>query len=164
MSILKNKLNGFTETGEIFDLKDMISYYVLDILGEVAFGHPFDAQTQHGSPHLPAIEDHLLLSGVIGELPFQHLNKLLARYSPIPWMRRLVKSRNALKLTCAECVEEKISHLHARADLLQSLVYAKDPATGAKLTEEEINSEAFAMLLVTLPYPFSLFLFFLFSH
>lgn len=79
-------------------------------------------------------------------------------------MRRLVKSRNALKLTCAECVEEKISHLHARADLLQSLVYAKDPATGAKLTEEEINSEAFAMLLVTLPYPFSLFLFFLFSH
>ena len=146
MSVLKDKLSELAETGEMFDLKNIISYYVLDILGEVAFGHPFDAQTRCGSPHIPAIEDHLLLSGVIGELPFQWLNKLLAQYSPIPWMRRLVKSRNALKLTCAECVGEEISQSHARADLLQSLVHAKDPATGARLTEEEINSEAFAML------------------
>lgn len=41
-----------------------------------------------------------------------------------------------------------MNHPSQRQDLLQSLVDARDPETGVKLTEEGINSEAFAMLYV----------------
>ncbi|KAJ5468639.1 Cytochrome P450E-classgroup I [Penicillium sp. IBT 31633x] len=146
IEILLGKLNGFAKTGEIFDLKSTISYFVLDILGEVAFSRPFNAQLKGEADAIHAINDHLLLSCVIGELPLQNLSKFLARWSPVPWMRRLVKSRNDLKATCSECVRNKINNASGRRDLLQSLVTAKDVETGASLTEQEMNSEAFAML------------------
>lgn len=141
-----NKLNEFAKTGEVFDLKSTISYFVLDILGEVAFSRPFNAQARGEADEIHAINDHLLLSCVIGELPFQALSKFLARWSPVPWMRKLGKSRNNLKETCSECVRNKINNVSDRRDLLKSLVTTKDVETGASLTEQEINSEAFAML------------------
>ncbi|KAL4895982.1 cytochrome P450 [Aspergillus ambiguus] len=147
MGILIQKLRGYAETGEVFDLKETISLYVLDILGDLAFSRSFGAQLTGEAEQIPAINDHLLLSCVIGELPCQNLLKTLARWSPVPWMRRLVHSRNNLKKICADCVKYKIAHPAERRDLLQCLVEAKDPETGASLTEQEINSEAFAMLV-----------------
>ncbi|KGO39078.1 Cytochrome P450, E-class, group I [Penicillium expansum] len=147
IEILLNKLNEFAKTGEVFDLKSTISYFVLDILGEVAFSRPFNAQARGEADEIHAINDHLLLSCVIGELPFQALSKFLARWSPVPWMRKLGKSRNNLKETCSECVRNKINNVSDRRDLLKSLVTTKDVETGASLTEQEINSEAFAMLV-----------------
>ncbi|KAJ5961039.1 Cytochrome P450 E-class group I [Penicillium vulpinum] len=146
IEILLGKLNNFAKTEEVFDLKSTISYFVLDILGEVAFSRPFNAQLKSEADEIHAINDHLLLSCVIGELPLQALSKFLARWSPVPWMRKLVKSRNNLKVKCSECVRNKIHNASDRQDLLQSLVTAKDVETGASLTEQEINSEAFAML------------------
>jgi benzoate 4-monooxygenase len=98
---------------------------------------------------LHAINDHLLLAGVIGELPCQNFTKFLSRFSPVPWMRSLMKSRDKLKGICAGCVRFKIGNLEAtksRPDLLRSLVEATDPESGKRLSEEEINSEAFAVL------------------
>lgn len=59
-----------------------------------------------------------------------------------------MKNRNALKKVCAECVKYKIRNPAGRQDLLKSLVKAVDPDTGSTLTEQEINSEAFAVLWV----------------
>ncbi|KAJ5514829.1 Cytochrome P450 E-class group I [Penicillium fimorum] len=146
IQILLGKLNELVKTGEVFDLKSTISCFVLDILGEVAFSRPFNAQLRGEADEIHAINDHILLSCVIGELPLQTLSKFLARWSPVPWMRRLLKSRNNLKATCSECVRNKINNASDRRDLLQSLVTTKDVETGASLTEQEINSEAFAML------------------
>jgi len=146
IQILLDKIRALASTGEVFDLKSTISCFVLDILGEVAFSRSFNAQAKGDAEEIHAINDHILLSCVIGEMPFQSLSKTLARWSPIPWMRRLVKSRNNLKTKCSECVRNKINCASNRRDLLQSLVTAKDVETGASLTEQEINSEAFAML------------------
>lgn len=147
MKILVDKLQTLAKTGEVFDFKHMLSLYVFDILGEVAFGRSFGAQDREGElPELSAINDHLLLAGVIGELPFQGLSKTFARLSPVPWMRRLVKSRNDLKIICGNCVKYKIENTSGRPDVLKSLVEATDPESGARLTEQEINSEAFAVL------------------
>lgn len=146
IQILLDKIRAFASKGEVFDLKSTISCFVLDILGEVAFSRPFNAQTKGDAEEIHAINDHFLLSCVIGEMPLQALSKTLARWSPIPWMRRLVKSRTNLKKKCSECVRNKINCASNRRDLLQSLVTAKDVETGASLTEQEINSEAFAML------------------
>ncbi|CAG7921798.1 unnamed protein product [Penicillium olsonii] len=147
MKILIDKLQKCAKTGEIVDLKQMLSLYVLDILGEVAFSKSFESQANGHAEELDAINDHLLLSGVIGELPLQDFWKTLSRLSPIPWMRRLMKSRNNLKRVCGECVKFKINNPSDRPDLLRSLVEAVDPQSGSRLTEQEINSEAFAVLV-----------------
>ncbi|PLB42242.1 cytochrome P450 [Aspergillus candidus] len=130
LKILINKLQMCAKTGEILDLKQALSLYVLDILGEVAFSKPFDAQAKGHAEELHAINDHLLLSGVIGELPLQDFWKMLSRISPLPWMRRLMKSRNNLKRVCGECVRFKINNPSDRPDLLRSLVEAVDPQSG----------------------------------
>ena len=146
MKFLKNRLRTFAQTGETFDLKLLLSLYVFDILGSVAFGRPFGAQERGYEEVLPAINDHLLLAGIVGELPLQNVTKTISRWSPIPWMGRLMKNRDALKKVCAECVKYKINNPAERQDLLKSLVKAVDPDTGSTLTEQEINSEAFAVL------------------
>ncbi|ODM19222.1 hypothetical protein SI65_05839 [Aspergillus cristatus] len=147
LKFLQNRLRTFAQTGEIFDLKLLLSLYVFDILGSVAFGKPFGAQQRGYEEVLPAINDHLLLAGIVGELPLQNVTKTISRWSPIPWMRRLMKNRDALKKVCAECVKYKINNPTERQDLLKSLVEAVDPDTGSTLTEQEINSEAFAVLV-----------------
>ncbi|KAL4790966.1 cytochrome P450 [Aspergillus venezuelensis] len=147
MKILIDKLRTYAATGESFDFKHMLSLYVLDILGEVAFAKPFGVQMKGEAEELHAINDHLLLAGVIGELPCQDITKMLSRLSPVPWMRRLMKSRDKLKDICAQCVRFKIENTSGRPDLLKSLVEASDPETGKRLTEQEINSEAFAVLV-----------------
>ena len=70
MKVIIDKLKILAETGDTFDLKKMISLYVLDILGEVAFSRPFGAQIRNEAEQLQAINDHIFLSSLIGELPF----------------------------------------------------------------------------------------------
>lgn len=148
MDILIKKLENFAKTQEIFDFKREISCYVFDVLGQVAFCRSFRAQQDGAENELSAINDHLFLAGVMGQLPLQRVTKALVAWLPAPWLTRLIRSRNQLKKICAECVQHKMSKQTERSDLLQSLVQAKDPETGATLTEQEINSEAFAMLSV----------------
>ncbi|KAL4932004.1 cytochrome P450 [Aspergillus undulatus] len=147
MKIVIDKLRQYAKAGESFDFKHMLSLYVLDIFGEIAFAKPFGVQAKGVAEELHAINDHLLLAGVIGELPCQDLTKALSRISPVPWMRRLMKSRNKLKDICAQCVRFKINNTSERPHFLKSLVEASDPETGKRLTKQEINSEASAVLV-----------------
>ncbi|KAL3472180.1 hypothetical protein BJX99DRAFT_262594 [Aspergillus californicus] len=109
--------------------------YVLDILGEVAFGKPFSVQGQGDLEELHAINDHFLLAGVIGELPLQNVTEMMSRLSPVPWMRQLMKSRNKRKDICAQCVRFKINNTSDIPDLLKSLVGAVDPESGSRFSE-----------------------------
>jgi cytochrome P450 len=147
MSILIDHIKGYAKTGEIFDMKNLISYFVLDVLGDVAFDRSFNAQIAGHADEIPAINDHILLACVIGEMgAWQEVLKSLIKFSPIPWIRRLTRSRAHLKETCASCVNHKITNPSDRLDLLHRLLHCQDPETGAKLTELDINTEAFAML------------------
>ncbi|KAL4973622.1 hypothetical protein BDW66DRAFT_141808 [Aspergillus desertorum] len=113
MAILISKLHHFAKTGQASDLKHALNLYALDILAEVAFARPFGVQTTEDYEKLHAINDHLLLAGVIGGLPRQNLMKLLSRISPVPWTRKLMKSRNKLKVICAGCVRFKTENLES---------------------------------------------------
>ena len=149
LEILCDKIRVHAETGEVFDLKTHISRYILDILGEAAFSRSFDAQndTANKTHTVPAaINDHILLACIIGQMPFQSFSKLIVAWSPFERLRKLIKSRAYLKNTCAECVSHRINNPSNRKDLLGALIKAQDPETGAKLTELDINTEAFAML------------------
>ncbi|KAI1483473.1 putative cytochrome P450 [Daldinia eschscholtzii] len=148
MKILIEKLNRLAREQEVFDLKDLIAFYVFDILGEVAFGRSFNTQISEVAPEIPAINDHILLSSLLGTFPFRSFFKRITPVLPIPWLRHLVKSRDKLKRVCADCVENRRQQSSTdRPDLMQHLLDAKDPETRAKLTDAEVNSEAWAMLI-----------------
>ena len=57
MAILINHIKGYAKTGEIFDMKNLISCFVLDVLGDEAFGRPFNAQAAGHADEIPAIND-----------------------------------------------------------------------------------------------------------
>lgn len=147
IKILTEKLKILAQKQEVFDFKRLISFYVFDILGDVAFGRSFNTQISEVAPEIPAINDHILLSSLLGTFPFRSFFKSIIPILPIPWLRQLVDSRGKLKQTCADCVETRRQQSSAsRSDLMQHLLDAKDPETGAELTDPEINSEAWAML------------------
>ncbi|KAH7378988.1 putative cytochrome P450 [Cadophora sp. MPI-SDFR-AT-0126] len=135
IEILIHHLKGLAKSGDAFDLKTIIACFVLDILGEVAFSRTFNAQVTGGAGEIEAINDHVYLSCVIGELPCQGLLKTLVAWSPFPWIRRLLKSRAHLKSTCEDCVKHNLENRSQRPDLLASLIIATDPETGEKLTD-----------------------------
>lgn len=68
MKLLIDKLQIYAKAGEMFDLKKILSLYILDILGEVVFSKLFSIQAKGHSKELHAMNDYLLLSGIISEL------------------------------------------------------------------------------------------------
>ncbi|ENH72102.1 Pisatin demethylase [Fusarium oxysporum f. sp. cubense race 1] len=109
---LRNNLDHFCNSNQEFDLKDMIAFYVFDVL---------DA------------------------LPWM---KKVLPFIPIPWLQRLFNARAQLRKLTAACVRQRIDAGSIdRKDLLSCLLVAVDPDTGSKLTELDINTEAFAMIV-----------------
>ncbi|KAH7010076.1 cytochrome P450 [Ilyonectria destructans] len=146
---LRKNLDHYVKTEEVFDLKELIAFYVLDVLGELAFSRSFNSQVEQDSKKLPPINDHIYLSCLLGMMPeMMPFLKVVAAWTPLPWFQGLFRARKQLKNLTAECVshrmKEKISN---RKDLLTCLINAVDPETGATLTELDINTEAFAMIV-----------------
>lgn len=145
---LRKNLDHYVKTEEVFDLKELIAFYVLDVLGELAFSRSFNSQVEQDSEKLPPINDHIYLSCLLGMMPeMMPFLKVVAAWTPLPWFQGLFRARKLLKNLTAECVShrmrEKISN---RKDLLTCLINAVDPETGAILTELDIHTEAFAMM------------------
>lgn len=154
IQVFRRNLDHWAESGDFFDLKRLISFYVLDVLGELAFSRSFNSQVEQNVDKLPPINDHVYLSCMLGQLPelLPYLKKI-AEHSPIPWFQRLFAARKRLVDLTADCVRTRLSTTdHDRKDLLTCLINAVDPETGARLTELDINTEAFAMMYVTLSF------------
>lgn len=129
-------------------MKELVSFYVFDVLGELAFSRSFDAQIEKDPEKLPPINDHIYLACLMGMMPeILPFLRAVASWMPFPWLQSLFQARRQLRDLTAACVEERISHkLENRTDLLGSLISAVDPETGAKLTPLDIKTEAFAMV------------------
>lgn len=149
---LREKLESYAETGEIFDLKVIFAFYAYDVLGELAFSTQFNSQQLDDPAQLPPINDHIFLASLYGSLPsLLPYSMRWSRYLPIPWLQGLLRSRLKIRNKVSECVRKEIVEQKERPDknknLLTHLIAAKDPDTGAELTEDEICSEAFAFLV-----------------
>jgi cytochrome P450 len=145
---LLDNLAQRAKTGEVFDFKELIAFYMLDVLGELAFSQSFDAQIEQVPEKLPPINDHVFLACLMGMTPevLPYLRSVAA-WTPLPWLQRLFKARAQLKALTAQCVRRRLNEkVSGRKDLLSSLINAIDPETGARLTEVDINTEAFAMV------------------
>ncbi|KAH8889199.1 cytochrome P450 [Thozetella sp. PMI_491] len=136
--------------GRIFDIKELVACYAYDVIGELAFDQDFNTQDNPTVKNLPPIPDHILLSSLFGLVPsLLPYSITLSKYLPIPQLQRLLASRKLLYAQTVSYVQHAIeTHVDGdRGTLLASILEAKDPDTGSKLTRDEVCSEAFVLLI-----------------
>ncbi|KAK1675963.1 cytochrome P450 [Colletotrichum godetiae] len=145
----RKNLDEYSKTRQVFDLKELIAFFVLDVLGDLAFRCQFDSQIEKDISKLPPINDHIFLACLMGMVPdFMPFIKTIFPWIPIPWLQGLLAARQNLKNLTAECVRSRITDTSAaRKDLITSLINSVDPETGSKLTELDIQTEAFAFIV-----------------
>jgi len=144
----RKNLDHYADMGALFDLKELIAFFVLDILGDLAFSTNFNAQIEQNTSKLPPINDHIFLACLLGMVPdLMPFLKVIFPWIPIPWLQRLLHSRQKLKQMTAACVRRRIEDKNSdRDDLLTCLINAVDPETDTRLTELDIQTEAFAFM------------------
>lgn len=137
---------------EPFDLKELIAYYTYDVMGELIFNADFGAQKKQDSAKLPPINEHIFLGCLYGMLPsLLPYSMALSKYIPWPWLQHLLRSRKKLRDQTALHVVQEMQRekqgIQKTQTILHRLIQATDPETGERLTEEQIDSEAFAFLV-----------------
>ncbi|KAG8164080.1 hypothetical protein KVR01_005998 [Diaporthe batatas] len=159
--ILRRKIAGYVDRGEAFNLKQLIQFYVVDVLGELAFSQSFGIQVADDDSLVPPVIEHSLLAAVTGAWPAMTLT--LKKWLPkIPHggLQTLFKGRAACASLASRCVKRRIAALEEelakgtaheqRKDILTNLILAKDPETGRSLTQTDLETEAFGFMYVPL--------------
>jgi hypothetical protein len=154
--ILRNKISEYCDRGEPFDLKKLLRFYVIDVLGELAFSQSFGIQVADDESLVPPVIEHTLLAAVTGAWPMMTftLKKWLPRV-PHRGLQALFKGRAACASLASHCVRRRMAalketHYQAvdkqRKDILTNLILAKDPDTGENLTQTDLETEAFGFM------------------
>lgn len=135
---------------ETFDLKALIAYYTYDLMGELIFNADFGSQKAQRPEELPPINNHVFLGCLFGMMPsLLPYSMQYAGRIPWPWLQNLLQSRRQLRDKTSKHVSNELAKDRSgqRHNILARLISAKDPETGEMLSDDEINSEAFAFLV-----------------
>ncbi|KAL4909644.1 hypothetical protein BDW74DRAFT_165080 [Aspergillus multicolor] len=156
IAILKDRIRSCCISGEVFDLKKLLHYYMIDVIGELAFSQSFRVQEADDESLVPPVIEHSLLAAVTGAWPSmtKTLKKWL-RYIPHDGLRRLFAGRKACADLASTCVRRRLTDLKGdgslgqedRKDILTNLIKAKHPETGEKLTQIDLETEAFGFII-----------------
>ena len=159
MGLLRRKIQGYCDTHEVFDLKQVIHFYVIDVLGELAFGQSFGVQLAHDESLAPPVVEHSLLAAVTGAWPA--MTSKLKRWLPlVPYkpLQGLFQGRARVARIASECVKRRLEEaakveeagtkeIISRKDILTDLILARNPDTGARLTQADLETEAFGYII-----------------
>lgn len=159
VKILKEKLYSYAASGRPFDLKKALHLYVVDTLGELAFSQSFNVQKPDDESRAPPVKEHSLLAAVTGSWPAMTSNlKTWLPFVPHKGLQKLFQGRQACADLASECVQARLSVLRndeksndfntaaKRKDLLTNLILAQHPETGARLTQTDLETEAFGFM------------------
>lgn len=159
IQILTSKIAGLCDRNEAFDLKKFLHYYTIDVLGELAFSQSFGVQKTDDESLVPPVKEHSLLGAVTGAWPAMTMR--LKRWLPLvphAGLRKLFQGRASCAKLASQCVQRRLSALNAtsekdadattrqRKDLLTNLILAKHPDTGERLTQTDLETEAFGFM------------------
>lgn len=158
VEILKEKMAQFCDRDEVFDLKKVLHYYTIDVLGELAFSQSLGVQVADDESLVPPVKEHSLLAAMTGAWPLMtmRLKKWLPKV-PMEGLQRLFRGRAACAQLAARCVQKRLDALSGmkgddlaavgqRKDILTNLIFAKHPDTGARLTQTDLETEAFGFM------------------
>ncbi|KAL4806606.1 cytochrome P450 [Aspergillus unguis] len=154
IEILKDRIHERCKTGEAFNLKKLLHYYMIDVIGELAFSQSFGVQEADDPSLVPPVIEHSLLAAVTGAWPVmtQALKKWLP-YVPHEGLQKLFAGRKACADLASKCVQRRLTDLkdgtgvEDRKDILTNLIKAKHPETGASLTRTDLETEAFGFII-----------------
>lgn len=158
IALLKQKITAYASSGQAFDLKKLLQYYVVDVLGELAFSQSFGIQEADDESLVPPVAEHTLLASVTGAWP--SMTKTLKAWLPLlPYrpLQNLFEGRRACASLAAKCVEKRLSDLQdaresgkvpsgQRKDILTNLILARNPESGALLSKIDLQTEAFGFV------------------
>ncbi|KAK5999292.1 hypothetical protein QM012_005617 [Aureobasidium pullulans] len=141
------KLDVFAEQRQAVDLKKWISFFLMDVLGELAFSRPFGVLEKGDEALMPPTYEHVLLATLSGQVPWciPYVRKVLP-YVPIPSLSRMIKERDHLRQMAIESVEKRIATPSDRKDLLGRLIEECETGQDSKGTSMDIvdvQTEAF---------------------
>ncbi|RDH36959.1 benzoate 4-monooxygenase cytochrome P450 [Aspergillus welwitschiae] len=154
--ILRDKIREHSSHNRAFDLKKALHYYVIDVLGELAFSQSFGIQETDDEARVPPVIEHSLLAAVTGAWPA--MTATLKKYLPlVPYkpLQQLFAGRKACADLASECVRRRLgdfggnrmSKSDDRKDILTNLILAKHPDTGEHLTQTDLETEAFGFII-----------------
>lgn len=158
IKILTDKITDLIKLNKPFDLKKLLQYYVIDVLGELAFSQSFNIQIADDESLVPPVKEHSLLASATGAWPL--MTSLLKQWLPMvpnQKLQRLFAGRAACAALASGCVKKRLAVFEAnkmtndsnslkRKDILTSLILAKDPETDEKLTQRDLETEAFGFM------------------
>ena len=157
IKILKAKIAECAKHQKVFDLKKLLQYYTIDVLGELAFSQSFGVQLADDESLVPPVKEHSLLAAATGAWPL--MTRTLRRWLPfVPHqgLQRLFEGRAACAAMASESVKRRIDALQdekeqkskfaERKDLLTSLILARHPDTGDRLSQKDLEAEAFGFM------------------
>lgn len=157
IKLLKEKIMRYCLDGEVFDLKKLLHYYVIDALGELAFSKSFGVQESDDESRVPPVVEHSLLAAVTGAWPL--MTTRLKTYLPLvphSGLQQLFKGRQACADLASRSVQRRLDDVKRqkeldpeaaeRKDILTNLILAKHPDTGERLTQIDLETEAFGFM------------------
>lgn len=160
--ILRRKIQQKADTGEAFNLKMLIHHYVVDVLGELAFSQSFgiqqlaDIDAEAAAASIPPVAEHSLLAAVTGAWPAMTFTlKKWLPLVPSKALQNLFEGRNKCAALAASCVKRRVGQLEGvkegntqqRKDILTNLILATHPETGERMTQTDLEAEAFGFII-----------------
>ncbi|KAF2768649.1 cytochrome P450, partial [Teratosphaeria nubilosa] len=125
------------------DLKKWISFFVMDVLGELAFSPSFGVLTTGDEAQMTPIHDHAL------PWMISYVRKVLP-YIPLASLQRMIRGRDNLRRMAIESVEKRMAAKSDRKDLLGRLLLeleAGQDSTGSALDIVDVQTEAFGFII-----------------
>ena len=153
IKLLREKITKYVVQDEVFDIKKLLHYYTIDVLGELAFSRSFGVQTTDDESLVPPVVEHSLLGAVTGAWPAMTM-KLKAWLPLVPHdgLQALFKGRAECARLASVCVQRRIKDLETvkdgeeRKDILTNLILATHPDTGEHLSQSDLEAEAFGFM------------------
>lgn len=158
LAVLKEKVIAYSNRNEAFDLKRLLHYYTIDVLGELAFSQSFGVQISDDESLVPPVKEHSLLAAATGAWPLMlHALKRWLPRVPIARLQGLFEGRAACASLASQCVQRRMDALREmrseddagagqRKDILTNLILARHPDTGEHLTQADLETEAFGFM------------------
>ncbi|KAK3624134.1 hypothetical protein LTR56_021167 [Elasticomyces elasticus] len=148
-AILRKQLDILADQGEVFDLRKYITYCIVDILGELAFGEPLGNQRDCDPEKIPPVSEALWAACVLGQMPsIAPTVKYMAARLPLPGARTLLDGRNRLVALAVRNVKARLENPgKVRDDMLGIIMSATEEKTGKALSTQEVVMEAFVLLV-----------------
>ena len=147
-AILRRQLDGFARSGITFDLRKYITYCIVDILGELAFGEAIGNQEACDPAKIPPVSEALYGAVVSGQIPWAaKIVNRIAQTFPTAKLRGLLEGRNRLMALAVKNVKARSQRPEDRNDMLKIIMTATEEKTGKPLSLPQVLADAFTLIV-----------------